>query len=349
MDAERFASSFRDQAEVCATHGSPMYAALLECAADDVRRAGPVGKLLLSFRGDPRRDAFPLRLLGAVHARVLAGGAPDLARFYPSAGGAWEAEAGVSAWLAQIDASADELRPALDRPVQTNEVGRCAALLGGFLAVAGATRKPLALLELGASAGLNLHWDRYRYALDGWTWGDATAPVLLRARWSGPPPASAPVVVASRRGCDLAPIDPRNPATGLRLESFVWADQLERLRALREALRAARDVGYSVERASAVSWLERALAERPRDAATVVFHSVVWPYLPAAEQRALRALLERAGADASEAAPLTWLRLEGVGLSHAELRLRLWPGGEDAPLARAHYHGSWVEWLAASS
>lgn len=349
MDVERFAASFLDQAEVCASHGSPMYAALLRRAADDVRARGPVARLVSGFRGDPRRDAFPLRLLGSVHARVLAGGAPELARFYPSTGGAWEPQAGSRAWLALVDARADELRPELDRPVQTNEVGRCAALLGGFLEIARRARVPVALLELGASAGLNLRFDRYRYELGDWSWGEPAASVALRARWRGPIPRRIPVRVASRRGCDLAPIDPRDPAARLRLESFVWADQTERFAALRTALEVARADALEVERAGAASWLEHALAERPKDAATVVFHSVVWPYLPAAEQRALRALLERAGKDADAAAPLAWLRMEGVELAHAELRLRLWPDGAEQLLAHAHYHGSWIEWLAGSS
>jgi hypothetical protein len=205
------------------------------------------------------------------------------------------------------------------------------------------------LLELGASAGLNLHWDRYRYELDGWSWGEPAAPVALRARWSGAQPPGAHAAVASRRGCDLAPIDPRDPAARLRLESFVWADQVERFRALREALGVARDAAFAVERAGAADWLEPALAERAPETTTVVYHSVVWPYLPGAEQRAVRGSIERAGRSAGASRPLAWLRLEGAVLAHAELRLSLWPAGADVLLARAHYHGAWVEWLAESS
>jgi hypothetical protein len=75
----------------------------------------------------------------------------------------------------------------------------------------------------------------------------------------------------------------------------------------------------------------------------------MWMYVPEAERQRIRALVEAAGARATAAAPLAWLRMEGVGYEHCEIRLRSWPGGEDALLGRCHYHGNWVEWLGAGS
>ena len=93
----------------------------------------------------------------------------------------------------------------IDSPPQTNEVVRSAVLLGGFLVIAAATQMPLALYELGASAGLNMLFDRYAYDLgDGRKWGDASSPVKIAAPWSGAAPAlDTPLGIASRQAVDL--------------------------------------------------------------------------------------------------------------------------------------------------
>ena len=103
---------------------------------------------------------------------------------------------------------------------QTNEVRRSAALLPGFLTISSLFHKPLVLSEVGASAGLNLHWDHYDYRLG--RHGLGLAPVAGAAlRRSGPvrTPPNVPVQVASRAGCDLNPLDParkrRRPAPPL--------------------------------------------------------------------------------------------------------------------------------------
>jgi hypothetical protein len=110
--------------------------------------------LLRGHEGDPEPSALALRLMGAVHRLVLRGDASDLARHYPSAGGSPHEPWPV--FLATLRDHADELRRLLDDPVQTNEPARCGALLGGFLEIARRTHLPLRLLEVGASAGLNL-------------------------------------------------------------------------------------------------------------------------------------------------------------------------------------------------
>ena len=93
------------------------------------------------------------------------------------------------------------------------------------------TRLPLEVLEIGASAGLNLAFDEYRYELgDGRTWGPADAPLTVECLWRGStPPLDAPLAVVARAGCDLRPVDPANAEDRARLISYVWADQLHRL------------------------------------------------------------------------------------------------------------------------
>lgn len=145
--------------------GSPLYAGLLEQAAADVEAQGPVWEVLRGHEGDPRFSVLGLRLLGTVNRMVLSGREPQLEAAYE----AGEASSVWDALRETIGRNAEELRPLVDLPVQTNEVGRCNALLFGFLTVAAETGMPLRLLEVGASAGLNLRWDRFRYVADGFS------------------------------------------------------------------------------------------------------------------------------------------------------------------------------------
>src|SRR5262249_41661483 len=140
---------------------------------------------------------------------------------------------------AALAADAGALQGLLDRPVQTNEIARCAALLPGFLAAAGSTGIPLRLLEVGASAGLNLRWDRYAYQAGAFSWGDPNTPVRIAFELEGTIDGPSSVEVAERRGCDLWPIDPTWKDGALTLLSYVWADQESRLQRMRSALRVA--------------------------------------------------------------------------------------------------------------
>jgi hypothetical protein len=295
--------------------------------------------VLRGHEHDPGPSALALRLMGAVHRLVLRGGAPRLAAHYPSVGG--RPHGPWPAFLDTLREHSDELRLLVEHPVQTNEPGRCAALLGGFLEVARRTGLPLRLLEVGASAGLNLRFDRYRYELGFERWGPAGSPVLLRARLEGGrPPLDARLRVASRAGCDARPVDPRSSDGRLTLTSYVWADQLERLGRLRAALLVAGELDAPVARARAADWTAERLAEPSPKVVDVVFHSIVMQYLPGAERERFEGALRAA------TGPLAWLRMEPAD-ELTEVRLTLWPGGEELLLARAGYHGDPLEWLAS--
>jgi hypothetical protein len=280
--------------------------------------------------------------MGAVHRLALEGRAPALAAHLPSTGGDGDHAAAWTALEGLLGTRRGELRAGLARPVQTNEVGRAAALLGGFLVVARDTGLPLRTLELGASAGLNLRWDAFRYEGDDVAWGDPSSPVRLDV---APPVAAAvpAVTVAERAGCDPAPVDLGTEDGRLTLASYVWADQLERLARLDGAIALARRHPAAVERAAAVDWLAARLAAPSPGRATVVYHSIVMQYLSAAERGELNAILARAGARATAAAPLARLALEPAG-HYAELRLTTWPGGRERLLAAAGYHGRPLRW-----
>ncbi|MEU6754091.1 DUF2332 domain-containing protein, partial [Spirillospora sp. NPDC046719] len=208
------------QARVCAGQGSPMYAELLARAADDADAGGPVAEVLAGRAS----SALALRMLGTVHRIVLEGRAPALAAHYPTAGGTADPRAAWPAFRDVLARHAAEVRAGLADPPQTNEVGRAAPLIGGLLAVAAATGLPVRLLEIGASAGLNLRADRYRLLFEGGGYGP-DSPVMLPDAWRGAPPAAVPLRIASRLGCDLAPLDPGAPPARARRGCKGWARQ----------------------------------------------------------------------------------------------------------------------------
>jgi hypothetical protein len=339
------ARRLRRQARLCRQLGSPLYAALLEEAAADTERGGPTRRLLAGHERDAPGSALGLRMMGAVHRLVLEGLVPELAAFYPSAGGAGDPGRAAAPFLRVLEQRHDDLRGLLTRPVQTNEVWRSCALLGGFLTAAGETGLPLRLLDAGASAGLNLRFDRYFYSANGASWGVPGSPVRFENAFTGDrtPPLDVTTEVAERRGCDANPLDPTSSADRLTLMSYVWPDQRERFELLRAALELAPATPVAVERADAADWVERMLAARSPGRVTVIFHSIVRQYLaPPVRERFLAAIAE-AGRLATADAPLAWLRMEPAE-KMAEVRLNLWPGGEERLLATCGYQRGPIRW-----
>ena len=215
------------QADACDALGSPLYARLIRNLRNDLEAGGATHGLLSGRTDSPLRDAIVLRLLGAVHRIVLRGDAPDLALQYPSAGGTGSSiDPGL--FLENAMRFESEVVEALYQNVQTNEVGRCAALVPAFALIARESGLPLTMLELGASGGLISNWDRYRYECHGSALGPADSTVRFTDRWSDPFDLSGDVVVAARSACDVAPLDVTTAADRLRLLSFVWPDQQQR-------------------------------------------------------------------------------------------------------------------------
>lgn len=342
---EQVVDAFERQATYCGEHGSPFTARLLRVALRALQRGEPALQAIAAWPGDPVADALPLRLAGALHALVLGGRAEALARHYPEAGGAGDEVALRDAMVAALRTHPEVVLDYLARPPQTNEVGRSAVLFGGFTTIAAHVGLPLRLLELGASAGLNLNWDRYGYRLGDTHGGDPASPLQLAPFWHGAAPPVAEVQVDSRMGCDLAPVDISVVSQRLRLRSYVWADQQSRMAQLDAALAVAARQRPQVTRAMADDWLERQLATPVTGVATVVYHSILWSYLPAAAKARIAAAIERAAQAADAAAPLAWLRFEFDDPSQRpSLRLSLWPGPVEWHLADAQAHGQEVFW-----
>ncbi len=339
------ARRLRRQAAWCSELGSPLYASLLESAADDLQLGGPVWEVLEGFDDEPGTAALALRFMGAVHRLVLDETLPELARHYPSTGGEGDASATWPAFKRAVVDQRAKLRDLLGAGCQTNEVGRSAALLGGFLEVAHRTHLPLRILEIGASAGLNLRWDRYRYESSQGAWGDETSEVRFVHSFEIPPAMNRSAAVVERKGCDLQPVNPTSVEGALTLRSFIWADQLGRLALLDGAIQVASDLPIEVERLDAAAFLQRELATRADGVATVVYHSVFMQYVDEAGRERLEAAIAGARRRASPHAPVYHLRLEPGARTEARFEVRL----DDQLLGTSLAHGTGVRWLEDSS
>jgi hypothetical protein len=338
---------FAGQRMYCVKAGVLTYVAILDGLIDDLRAGGPTQQTLAHWDGTDN-SAYPLRVLGALHRLALDGKAPELAALFPTTGGTANPDKAWAAAAKVLDAHLDYVIAYCTRPPQTNEVGRSAVLLGGFLTIAKQFSQPLRLLELGASAGLNLMWDQYRINAGIFGWGSPSARLELKTAWEGaPPPLDAPISVVSRAACDQDPIRIAHPEDRSRLESFIWPDQVHRMERLRTACQVALDTPFRFEKADAADWLERELRELPRGQTTVVYHSIFRQYVPIETSARMDAIMNEAGARATIDAPLVWLAMEIADLTMPpSLTLQTWPTCEAQTLATAHHHGEWVKWIA---
>jgi len=334
---------FKAQIEACRNLGSPLTTKVLQIIADHVDTDGRIGLLLENWPGETWTDAVGLRLAAGLHALVLTNADPALAACYPP----HSDDTLAANVLRALHDHADFLLDWMKSPPQTNEVRRSAMLAPGFAEIQARTGLPLALLELGASAGLNLNFDRYEIHLGKQNYGKDKSDVVLNPQVEGTLPANhRPPQISTRAGCDARPLDPSNSEARLRLTAYTWPDQADRLQRLNAALNIASDDGLRIAEADAADWLEEHISRRQSGAATVVFHSVFWQYLPPDTKTRIEATLDRAGAEADASAPLAWLSMEGwVPTTYAELRLTTWPGGEMQTLAHCDYHGRWIRWL----
>jgi hypothetical protein len=276
----------------------------------------------------------PHRLLAAVEYLVLGGYAPP----YDNDWAAFRTIVGEHAgWVEQF---------VRRQPIQTNEPQRCWALLPLFLSVARAAGKPLDLLELGTSAGLNLLWDRYRYEYEAGAWGPRESPLVLRGeeRRSVPPELlEVEVEIGRRRGIDLAPVD-ATTEEGLRLLSCFTVKE-ERRDRFRRAAMVLREDPPELIRGDYRELLPTLLENRDDETVTVVFQTISTIYLPIEDRDRVRDAIDRAGA----AGPLAWIstptpeehKLEG---RQYPLELAVWPDGKRGLVAEMANGGEWLDW-----
>jgi hypothetical protein len=368
---EPLADHFRGFAAVVERDGGTTYPAICRSVADD-------DDLLSLLNGAPHPQRRPLLLLAAVHFLLLSGTEHPLAAFYdtvaivrgiPSGRPPTDDVAAAFADFCHLY-RADIERLVATRATQTNEVGRCTALLPGLCLIAAEYEwhEPLSLLDLGTSAGLNLLFDDYAYtyrSAEGATIrsaGASNSAVALecsaRDDVSCLPELRSPVM-AERVGLDLSPVDPFSDDEARWLLACQWPDNPARFGRLRAALANVRAVAHPprLERGDMLTDLPRVAASMAGDGPLVVFHSWVAAYLGEQEQRSLTEQV--AGLDVQR--PVHYLYCESPfetpglptppspvtreGPDLATTLVHVGPGGRPpVRLADTHPHGYWIRW-----
>lgn len=355
---DTLAEGFRAFAETSATR-APLYRTLAAAVADD-----PEVLALLQVASD--EQAIPVLLFAAVHHELLRTREPALARFYPNLS---SAAAGappqtppdgdaVAAFRQFTLGRADAIRATIaTRHTQTNEVGRCALFLPA-LAALDAEMGPLSLVDVGASAGLNLLLDRFHYTYEpgGSVGPPSTVELTCSTRGAVPVPAALPRIAAAE-GLDAFPVDLDDDDALRWLEACVWPDQTDRFERLVAAIELARSVRPVVRRGDAVDDLTEVMTRAAASGHPTLTTSWVLNYLPPDARRRFVAVLDGLG----QGFDLSWVVAEspasttGLPIPTTDppedltvLSLVRWRDARRSVrrLATCHPHGYWMHWEA---
>ena len=264
-DFEDLARRFRRFAELECRGSSPLYEWLSTCIADDSE------VLELAAFCNPGQPA-PNLFLGAAHLVLLENSDHPLSAYYASMVESPKDREGAFPHFRSLCLDHREriAETVSTRMVQTNEVGRCAVLLPAFaIAAERSAAREAAFVEVGASAGLNLLWDRFHYEYgEQASWGDSSSPVRLACEPRGEPLPAIPDAmpgVAMRVGIDLAPVDVGNADAVAWLRALIWPEHRHRVAALEGALRIAASERPTLIAADALDALPGVLDSVPHD------------------------------------------------------------------------------------
>jgi hypothetical protein len=343
MEPGRVAEQIRRFGNRTCRGQSPLYEALCERIVDDsallaIADAAPEGQLVGNV------------LFAAVHYLLLGGAEHELTQYYASCvADPKPPQAAFPVFREFCIAHASAIRELLTRRrVQTNEVRRCAYLFAAFAHAARvATPRPLALIEVGTSAGLNLLWDRYAYDYgDGRVAGCSDSPVRVRTEVKpgrSIPLPDEPIVVSQRVGVDLHVVDVRDRDELLWLESLVWPEHHDRRALLKAAVRELQRERPRLLEGNILDLLPALVTEAPRTAQVCLFHCHTLHQFTDAERAEFKTIL---GA-LSRSRPILELSAEWIGSVTPELHLVRWDQGQSASLhlANVDQHARWIEWL----
>jgi len=349
--ARELAEFLRGWADLELRDHAPLYDRIARALADD----GAMLERILDAA--PREKLVAVLLFAVVRHLVLADPSHPLTCAYETGkGDAWPLFRTV------LDERFDEVVALMaTRTIQTNEVGRASALLPALTLLARETARPLALVEVGASAGLNLMLDRFAYDYAGRAAGDPASPVHLACRLRGaqPPLPTHPLPITARVGIDVAPVDVHCEEACRWLEACVWPGIVPRAARLRAALELARPDPPRVLAGDATRLLPAVLREQPPDAVACIVSTWMLAYL----SDEARAALAAAAATASRGRSIAWITFEYAGIppwlppppspprdepgASNLLSLTRWEHGTPRPrtLAWVHSHGIWLDWL----
>ena len=320
---------------------SPLYERLSRAVAQDLE--------LLALAAHCREgERIPNLFFAAVHYLLLTGISHPLARFYKSVGGSFDERADPipdfrSFCLQQVERIRDLVAVSL---VQTNEVSRCAGLMPVLVAASKLVPdRPLFLVDIGASAGLNLFWDHYGYRYgDRVEAGDRSSPVQIECTLRGSSTPPLPAVfppVAGRIGVDLNPLDMRIDEDALWLRALIWPEHEKRAELLRNAIAIVRQQRVQLLAGDGVDLLPEIMQAVPVDSVLCIVR--IFTHIPRQNSERFRALISEYGAKRD----VMMITVRQHGGDDSELVLTSFVNGQrnERGLAYLQNHGNWIEWL----
>lgn len=225
------------------------------------------------------------------------------------------------------------------RYTQTNESKRCVALLP---AVWFTGLERFHLVEIGASAGLNLVMDHYRYKWDGIEWGPSGSPVILEAASRGGRPQPGTIEILTRTGLDLNPIDLEDPDEGSWLVALIWPEHTERRTRLEKAIEIAKQVPMRMVEGDATDTLPGVLSSLPDGDPVVVMNSMALMQFGGTQRESLYRTIEQA----ASTRPLRRVSFEILAAGDEWVTIAADAGRGLAQIGQAHPHGEWIELYA---
>ena len=347
-DPQQLAQRFRRFAALECRGSSPLYERLSNSIAGDAEL------LEMATHCNPTQPT-PNLFLGAAHLVLLDNPDHPLSAYYASVVESPEdRERAYPHFRSLCLEHRDRIVEAIStRHVQTNEVGRCALLLPAFAIVAErSAAREAAFVEVGASAGLNLLWDRFRYQYgEQIIWGDPSSPVRLACEPRGvplPPIPDAMPRVSMRVGIDLDPVDVDDADAVAWLRALIWPEHRHRVAALDGALRIAASDPPALIAADALDALPGVLENAPPDAALCIFHTFTLNQFPPDARRRFEEIIDDFGAIRDLYVVSIERQDELQALVGALLELTAYESGRKTThaLGRCDNHGMWLEWFA---
>ncbi len=345
MEIESVPEALEWHARHCERSDAPITARVIRSLLAVMETDAASGRRLANWQGKGIEDALALRAVAGFHSLHLSGEEP---RLEPVFTGMITDQSQVDAIVVEAAKTFDHrLLPWFDGPPQTNEAGRSASVMAALMWLSGKLGPRFELNEIGASAGINSMMARFRFDLGGVTAGPSLSSITIKPEWRGDPPPANPVEIVAARACDISPIDLTDERQANRLKAYIWADARDRMTRMDAAIAMAGRMPPDLVRQDAGEFVKEVLAAKQEEGTTrVLFHTIMWQYLPAATRTAIKDMMEEAGAKATADKPLAWISLETnrETFKH-ECRVRYWPGGDGiVQLTEAHPHGAWVEW-----
>jgi len=344
---DKITAGYKQQIAYCEANDAPLTARICRAIINVADESTRTGSRIMNWQGEVIPDALPLRSTAPFHALYQSGKIAALNPIYNDAPiDQNKIDKIINATLRKHD---DIIYPWLDTPPQTNEPGRCAALMLGLMMLVQQYELPIDILEIGSSAGLNLMIDRYAFDLGGIAVGPKNSEITIKPEWRGKsvPPDIQPEII-STKGVDLYPMYANEDNTRERLLAYVWPEQTLRLERTAKAIKMAQNHPVNLVQGDAADWLEKQLSEPQKEGTMrTLMHSIVWQYLPYDTQRRIAASMLKAAQKATHDKPLAWVSLEtNRTMKRHELKIRSWPNHDEAiTLGYAHAHGFWVDWL----